>query len=103
MISLQDETIHTLQSGSWLLFYYTDWCPLCPKLKELLEAMEQTKPPFSIAQIDFEQCPRSVQIYGVVGVPTVLALSNGALLEALPGMRPAEQYNALAARLAAPA
>jgi len=97
MTDLTDDTLASFaEAGPCILFYYTDWCRLCPAVREILLRLPER---CRVAQLRYEDCPRAVRLHGVPGVPTVLALRGGELLDSLPGYRPEEQYTALAGRV----
>jgi len=96
MVELNDSNLHQFtQAGDCILFYYTDWCPMCPAVRSILTELN----PARWAQLCYDTCPESVRLHEVPGVPTVLSLRGGAVEEALPGFRPKEQYAALAESL----
>ena len=97
MLELTDETLQGFVSaGPCLLFFYSDWCPMCPAVEKILAALESVR----CAKLRFDDCPAAVRLHDVPGVPTVVALREGASL-VLPGFRPEEHYTTLAAQLLA--
>jgi len=97
MIELTDDSLKQfVQEGDCVLFYYTDGCPMCPTVRKILAALGDIRS----AQLCYEQCPESVRLCRVPGVPTVLTLRDGAVRESLPGFRPKEQYAKLMEGLA---
>ena len=89
MIELSDSSLRQFtQAGDCILFYYTDWCPMCPAVRDILRSLNIAR----CAQLCYDKCPRAVRLHEVPGVPTVLSLRGGALRESLPGFRPKEQY-----------
>ena len=101
MFELTDELLGFAGKGAILLFCYTDWCPLCPVARERLAELEPSFPAVRFAQACFDRCPCAVEMHSIIGVPTVLALLDGAPLKALPGLRPKEQYAELLTLLSA--
>jgi thioredoxin-like negative regulator of GroEL len=65
------------------LFFYTDWCPLCPLVENILL---DTKNKF--LKINFDEQKELVRQYRVAGVPTVVI--NG---KHIAGLHPAEDYS----------
>ena len=98
MTQLTDESLRNfVKTGPCLLFYYTDWCPMCPAVREILATLP---PCLRRAQLCYDDCPEAVCLHDVPGVPSVVALREGASL-VLPGLRPKEHYTTLAAQLLA--
>ena len=95
MIELTDETLKEFaKDGPCLLFYYTDWCPMCSTVREILNKLN-----VRCGQLCYDDCPNAVSLHEVPGVPTALALREGQVELAMPGLRPKEHYKALAAQL----
>jgi len=97
MLELTDETLQDfVKAGPCLLLFSTSWCPMCPAVREIFAALKGVR----CAQLCYDDCPEAVRLHEVPGVPTVVALREGARL-VLPGFRPKEHYTALAAQLLA--
>ena len=97
MTQLDDNTfIDFIKAGPCLLLYETAWCPMCPAVREILAALG-----VRCGRLDYDTCPEAVCLHDVPGVPTVLLLHNGKIEQTLAGLRPPEQYTALALHLSA--
>jgi glycosyltransferase involved in cell wall biosynthesis len=83
-----------------LLFFYTDWCPLCPVIRGHLEGLsvKMADAP-EVVPINMDEDDARVKAYEVLGVPTVVAVLDGEKYEALAGARGAEAYISLAEAL----
>ncbi|MDD6467199.1 MAG: thioredoxin family protein [Erysipelotrichaceae bacterium] len=60
--------------GVVLLEFYKQRSPLCEKMHQVLEQLQNT---CTIYQIDIEQTMVAIQEYQIKTVPTVILLSNG--------------------------
>jgi thioredoxin 1 len=79
-----------------ILFFYTDWCELCLDVREFLQSLQSEAGDIAqFCQIDFDTCDHIAERYGVVGIPTVLALNGGTVIDMRPGLRDEAQYRAM--------
>lgn len=86
-------TIETMKNGKTLLMFYTDWCPLCPPIIDILTRLEQEEHgKFNFVKINFDENPISVNVFHVIGVPMVFAIDNGKILKAWGGLVDEQAY-----------
>jgi thioredoxin 1 len=84
------------QKKPTILFFYTDWGELCLVTREILQSLQaEAGDIVQFCQIDFDTSDVIAERYGVVGIPTVLALSGGAVIDIRPGLREEAQYRAM--------
>ncbi len=97
MIELCDATFEkSLQNGKFLLMFYTDWCPLCPPIIEMLSGLEnEEEGKFTFAKIELHSNPDAAKLYCVPGVPLVYAVLDGRPLYGSAGLMLIEGYRAI--------
>jgi thiol-disulfide isomerase/thioredoxin len=65
-----------------ILFFYTDWCPLCPVVQDYLQEIGA-----AFVRVNFDENKELVEEYKIIGVPTVVTPSGY-----LVGFHPKEDY-----------
>ena len=94
MLELTDANFEqSLQEGKFLFMFYTDWCPLCPPIIDMLcelEKAEEGKSTF--AKIEYDKSPAAIQLYSAFGVPLVYAVLDGRPLYGVAGLLISEGY-----------
>jgi len=101
MLKLNDENLlDTVKTGKHLLIIYKDVCPHCPAVFKIFKELERTKPgDINFAQVDVALCPEAKKLYSIPGVPTVLKIQDGKLLNSWPGLRDVEVYRKIIAEM----
>jgi thiol-disulfide isomerase/thioredoxin len=77
--------------GNCILMFYTTWCPRCPPviltLLDLEKKYKRNKiKKFTFYKIDFDHNPEAVAFFGILGVPAILSIKNGEVLEGWAGI-----------------
>ncbi len=90
----------SLQHGKILLMFYTDWCPMCPSVTDMLYDLERKEDgAFLFSRINHDDNPKAAEAFGVLGVPTVLAILDGAPLYGCAGILMPDVYRMMAEEL----
>ncbi len=94
MLELSDANFaESLQRGKFLFMFYTDWCPLCPPIIEMLGELEREENgKFTFAKIEYDKSPEAIQRCRAFGVPLVYAVLDGRLLYGVGGLMISEGY-----------
>jgi thioredoxin-like negative regulator of GroEL len=85
--------IELQKKGNVLLLFRADWCPLCILLIETFKELARKfdgKPFFAMVDIDREK--QLVSMFGVSGVPTVVAVYEQKIMDIRTGFRETEEY-----------
>lgn len=99
---LEERNFHAAISGkSAMILFYTDWCPMCPQVREMLEDIErEIAGGVHYFQVDFDKCDELIEELDLVGIPTVAAMEGGEVSAVLPGFRDKSEYESLAEYMA---
>ncbi|MFB4306007.1 thioredoxin [Actinomadura sp. GTD37] len=72
-----------------LVDFWADWCGPCRMIAPVLEQIAQEQDgKIRIAKIDYDANPQTPNKYGVMGLPTLLLLKNGEVVEQIVGAKP---------------
>ena len=101
MLELNAENVvESTQTGNFLLIFYTEWCPLCSPIINILGRLEQqNSTDTQFAKVNFDTYPKAVEYYGVPGVPTVLAIKNGIVLSGWVGLACENSYKKIVSEI----
>jgi thioredoxin-like negative regulator of GroEL len=97
MLELDNKTItKETVTGNALLLFYTERCPLCSPIIDLLQELEQEAcNSIVFAKINFDLYPEIVKEYGIFGVPIVLAIKDGTILHGWGGLSDIDAYRTI--------
>ncbi|HCC35361.1 MAG TPA: hypothetical protein DEQ02_06885 [Ruminococcaceae bacterium] len=89
-----------LRHGKLLLMFYTDWCPMCPLITDMLNDLERKEGgKFIFARINHDDNPRAADTYGAFGVPIVIAFIEGTPIYGCAGILIPEVYRMIVEEL----
>lgn len=72
-----------------LVYFWATWCGPCRVLGPLLESIESDHPEaFTIVKVNADDSPRLAAQYGVIGVPSLKLLVDGAVVRTIVGSKP---------------
>jgi thioredoxin 1 len=108
--SRTDEPLHLSETGGFdavfadhdvvLVDFYADWCGPCKMLEPIVENIAETTPA-TVLKVDVDQHQQLAGTYGVRGVPTLLLVVDGEVVEQAVGVQDEQRLRSLIARHAA--
>lgn len=85
------------KDGLVLVDFHASWCGPCRMLSPILEDLApEFEGKASIVKVDVDENPELASQFGVMGIPTLLVMKDGEVLDTMTGFLPKE---ALAAKL----
>ena len=70
-----------------LIDFYADWCGPCRMVPPLLkEMLEKTENPVRVVKVDVDAMPELAQRFGIMGIPTLLAVNEGEVVDKAVGV-----------------
>ena len=74
-----------------LVDFYAPWCGPCKMATPILEEIsKEFEGRLEVVQVNVDDSPRSAAQYGIRGVPTMILLKNGQILDQVTGLLPKE-------------
>lgn len=82
MISLNTDSFPaSIESGTWVVDFYADWCQPCKVLAPLLDSLEDKIPETNFAKVDVDDSSELANTYKISSVPTILFFKDGNLVD----------------------
>ena len=78
-----------------LLDFYADWCGPCRMLSPIVEEIASQRDDILVGKINVDENPLLAQQFGVVSIPTLVVMKNGAEVKRKMGAMPKAQVLAL--------
>ena len=73
--------------GSVLLDLYADWCGPCKMLSPVLEELSGEYESVTFLKVNVDNDPEVASKYGVVSIPTLVALKDGKVVKQVSGFQ----------------
>lgn len=70
-------------SGDQILVFSTEWCPDCIMLKMYIDQVVAENPSWEFIYIDSDLHPQLAASYDILGIPSFVALREGAVVSSL--------------------
>ena len=74
-----------------LLDFYADWCGPCRMMAPVVEALAEERSDFAVGKVNTDNAPALAQAFGIVSIPTLVVLKNGAETQRFVGVRAKEE------------
>lgn len=71
-----------------LLDFYADWCGPCRTLMPVIEQISQENPDILVGKINIDSEPELAQKFGVMTIPSLFVIKNGAVVSSSVGVKP---------------
>ena len=80
--------------------FWAEWCAPCRQISPIIEALAQSYgEKVKIVKMNIDENPNTPGKYGVRAIPTVLAFSNGEVVDQLTGARPKSAFEEMVKKL----
>lgn len=83
----QEIMMHT---GVVLVDFYADWCGPCKMVSPIVDEIAEEYESIKVGKINVDESPELAVSFGVVSIPTLVALKDGKELTRIVGYRPKE-------------
>ncbi|MBQ1531498.1 MAG: thioredoxin [Solobacterium sp.] len=68
--------------------FYADWCGPCKMVSPIIEKLSGLNTEVTFVKVNVDDNPELAQRYGVMSIPTLLAIKNGEVAGTVIGYRP---------------
>lgn len=88
MKELNDDEVATFAAmrGVVALDFFATWCRPCTLLSPLFSKWEQTYTAVNFAKVNSDKCPKSVEVFNINYLPTIIIFKNGVETKRLVGI-----------------
>ncbi|MBE6123206.1 MAG: thioredoxin [Erysipelotrichaceae bacterium] len=83
------------ETKSVFVDFYADWCGPCKMVSPLVEKLSGTNTDVTFVKVNVDDVPELAQRYGVMSIPTLIAVKNGELAGTVIGYHPEPELQAL--------
>lgn len=83
--NFQNEVMESAQKV--LIDFYADWCGPCKMLAPILEEVEREAADAKICKINIDDEPELAAQFGVMSIPTLVVMNEGAVQDTAVGVR----------------
>jgi thioredoxin 1 len=75
-----------------LVDFWAEWCGPCKMIAPIVdEIATEYDGQVSVAKLDADENPNTMQAYGVMGIPTLILFKDGEAVERITGFMPKER------------
>lgn len=78
-----------------LLDFYATWCGPCRMVSPLVDEIAEEHPEFTVGKIDVDAEGELAQRFGIVSIPTIIAMKDGKIVRQLVGYAPKDDLLAM--------
>lgn len=78
-----------------LLDFYATWCGPCRMVSPLVDEIAEEHPEFTVGKIDVDAEGELAQQFGIVSIPTLVAMKDGKIVRQTVGYAPKEDLLAM--------
>jgi thioredoxin 1 len=75
-----------------LVDFWAEWCGPCKMIAPIVDELaDQYEGKLSVAKLDADENPNIMQVYQVMGIPTLILFKDGRAIERITGFMPKER------------
>ena len=74
-----------------LLDFYATWCGPCRMVSPLVDEIAEEHPEFTVGKIDVDAEGELAQQFGIVSIPTIVAMKDGEIVRQNVGYAPKDE------------
>jgi thioredoxin 1 len=75
-----------------LVDFWAEWCGPCKMIAPIVEELAQEyDSKLSVAKLDADANPNTMEAYGIMGIPTLILFKGGQAVERITGYMPKER------------
>ena len=78
-----------------LLDFYATWCGPCRMVSPLVDEIAEEHPEYTVGKIDVDTEGELAQQFGIVSIPTLVAMKDGQILRQTVGYAPKDDILAM--------
>ena len=78
-----------------LLDFWATWCGPCQMVSPVVDAIAEENPAYQVGKVNVDEQPELAQAFGIVSIPTLVAMREGQVTGQLVGAYPKEAILAL--------
>ena len=78
-----------------LLDFWATWCGPCQMIAPTVDTIAEEYPEYVIGKINVDEEPELAESFGIMVIPTLIALKNGSVVKKTTGARPKSEILAL--------
>jgi thioredoxin 1 len=78
-----------------LLDFYADWCGPCRMVSPIIDEIAEERDDLFVGKINVDEQPALAGEFGIVSIPTLVVMKNGAVVHQVSGARPKAQILAM--------
>ncbi len=82
------EFVSEKAEGEVLVDFYATWCGPCKMIAPIVDQIAKEYPEIKVLSVDVDEVGEAAAEYGVSGIPTLLHLKDGKLLNTQVGYAP---------------
>ena len=77
-----------------LVDFYADWCAPCRKMSAVLDEVSAARPAMPVGKVNVDEEPELARRFGIMSIPTVVFLKDGAEVDRKIGLMPGAVFAA---------